>query len=339
MYNGLTKVGQEYLATRQAQSLPVVFTKVKIGNGAPASDVDPATLTDVVSEMMVTEIYDKTQSANVATLKVQISNEDVATQFYMTELAFFVDDNGTDVMYWYYNTAEGRIIRDSSTPAVYRPMFNIAVSNLPSLTLDYTGKNLWIDKSYLQTFTDALKAEIIAVISGGEYGGFVQAVGTKELGKTYIDTLTNSIVTCTANTDIEFVDLLYFAYFSNKYLLGKVNSFDKTTTFTTSGTYTFPNGESVNYGLTAKKRGNNVFYLVTAAVTVRGTGDSGFYTIFSGIPSEFQPTNTTHILLVGNYNEGYLRKVVISGGNIQMMSATYPAGSSIGGNASCVAAN
>ena len=153
-YNGLTNAGAAYLAARQANNLPVEFLKAKVGNGIIPSGTDPADLTDIISEKMEVEITDIQQAERTLKMTVQVSNESLTTGFYLTEIAIFVNDNGTPVLYWYIGKDNGTPIHDSTKPMKYKNILNIEVSSTPVTTVNYTGKDLWIDEEKLNIELD-----------------------------------------------------------------------------------------------------------------------------------------------------------------------------------------
>ena len=153
-YNGLTNAGAAYLAARQANKLPVEFLKAKVGNGIVPSGTDPAELTDIISGKMEVEITDIDQVERALKMMVQISNESLTTGFYLTEIAIFVNDNGTPVLYWYIGKDNGTYVPDSTKPMKYKNILNIEVSSTPVTTVNYTGKDLWIDEETLKIELD-----------------------------------------------------------------------------------------------------------------------------------------------------------------------------------------
>ncbi|MDU1909707.1 hypothetical protein [Fusobacterium sp.] len=153
-YNGLTNAGAAYLAARQANNLPIEFLKAKVGNGTIPDGTDPAELTDIISGKMEVEISDIQQVERKLRMTVQVSNESLTTGFYLTEIAIFVNDNGTSVLYWYIGKDNGTYVPDSSKPMKYKNILNIEVSSTPVTTVNYTGKDLWVDEEKLNIELD-----------------------------------------------------------------------------------------------------------------------------------------------------------------------------------------
>ena len=230
-YNGLTNAGAAYLATRQANKLPVEFLKAKVGNGIVPSGTDPAELTDIISGKMEVEITDIHQVERALKMTVQISNESLTTGFYLTEIAIFVNDNGTPVLYWYIGKDNGTYVPDSTKPMKYKNILNIEVSNTPVTTVNYTGKDLWIDEETLNAKFGTGEREILegirlAQILGLEYGGELNNSNTKKLNTVYYDTQNKSFFKCFRENTLNYADSNYYEGISNNDLLLKLQNLD-----------------------------------------------------------------------------------------------------------------
>ena len=228
-YNGLTNAGAAYLAARQANNLPVEFLKAKVGNGIVPSGTDPADLTDIISEKMEVEITDIQQAERTLKMTVQVSNESLTTGFYLTEIAIFVNDNGTPVLYWYIGKDNGTPVHDSTKPMKYKNILNIEVSNTPVTTVNYTGKDLWIDEETLNAKFGTKEKEILEGIQlartlGLEYGGELNNSNTKKLNTVYYDTQNKSFFKCFRENTLNYADSSYYEGISNNDLLLKLQN-------------------------------------------------------------------------------------------------------------------
>ena len=228
-YNGLTNAGVAYLAARQANNLPVEFLKAKVGNGIVPSGTDPADLTDIISEKMEVEITDIQQAERTLKMTVQVSNESLTTGFYLTEIAIFVNDNGTPVLYWYIGKDNGTPIHDSTKPMKYKNILNIEVSSTPVTTVNYTGKDLWIDEETLNAKFGTKEKEILEGIQlartlGLEYGGELNNSNTKKLNTVYYDTQNKSFFKCFRENTLNYADSSYYEGISNNDLLLKLQN-------------------------------------------------------------------------------------------------------------------
>lgn len=231
-YNGLTNAGAAYLAARQANNLPVEFLKAKVGNGIVPSGTDPADLTDIISEKMEVEITDIQQAERTLKMTVQVSNESLTTGFYLTEIAIFVNDNGTPVLYWYIGKDNGTPIHDSTKPMKYKNILNIEVSSTPVTTVNYTGKDLWIDEETLNAKFGTKEKEILEGIQlartlGLEYGGELNNSNIKTINTVYYDTQNKSFFKCFKENSLNYADSNYYEGISNNDLLLKLQNLPK----------------------------------------------------------------------------------------------------------------
>lgn len=255
-YNGLTNAGVAYLAARQANNLPVEFLKAKVGNGIVPSGTDPADLTDIISEKMEVEITDIQQAERTLKMTVQVSNESLTTGFYLTEIAIFVNDNGTPVLYWYIGKDNGTPIHDSTKPMKYKNILNIEVSSTPVTTVNYTGKDLWIDEETLNAKFGTKEKEILEGIQlartlGLEYGGELNNSNTKKLNTVYYDTQNKSFFKCFRENTLNYADSSYYEGISNNDLLLKLQNLSKIETY-----YKTENGVIFTF----KRIGNLIIY-------------------------------------------------------------------------------
>lgn len=233
-YNGLTNAGAAYKAAREANNLPVEFLKAKVGNGIVPSGTDPAELTDIISRKMEVEITDIHQVERALKMTVQVSNESLATGFYLTEIAIYVNDNGTSVLYWYIGKDNGTYVPDSTKPMKYKNILNIEVSSTPITTVNYTGKELWVDEEALKKKFGTREGEILeghrlAQSLGLEFGGELNNNNLKQAGKAYYDTLNKSIYKCLVDNTTDYADTSKFEAISNDDLLLKLQNLTKIT--------------------------------------------------------------------------------------------------------------
>lgn len=94
----LTAVGRNLLLRALAGD-ELVFTKVKLGNGA---EQDPETATDLRNALVTLGITDIDIGTNYITLVTTFSNSSVTAGFHITEAGFYVEDpdnEGVDVLY------------------------------------------------------------------------------------------------------------------------------------------------------------------------------------------------------------------------------------------------
>ena len=74
----------------------------------------------------------------------------------------------------------------------------------------------------------ALEGQRLSQILGAEYGGEVQTIETKEMGKAYYDQTTKFLYLCTETNTLNYADLTKYAAFSNLNLLNEINTIKTT---------------------------------------------------------------------------------------------------------------
>lgn len=305
-YNGLTNAGAAYLAARQANNLPIEFLKAKVGDGIVPSGTNPADLTDIISEKMEVEITDIQQAERTLKMTVQVSNESLTTGFYLTEIAIFVNDNGTQVLYWYIGKDNGTPVHDSTKPMKYKNILNIEVSSTPVTTVNYTGKDLWIDEETLNAKFGTKEKEILEGIQlartlGLEYGGELNNSNTKKLNTVYYDTQNKSFFKCFRENTLNYADSNYYEGISNNDLLLKLQNLNKVETY--DKTY---NGVTYSF----KRLGNLIFYNSFNKIDLSVVGKAKIFTIDN---PRFIPKYTAYICSVVSLSTVYDGSISPSG--------------------------
>lgn len=162
-YNGLTNQGLEYLTRCQVESKPVVFSKVKIGNGNIPMGSTGETTTDLYSFKKEIEILNKEQVENSIKMEILINNFDVLEEFYVKEIGVYVMDNDVEKLYWYINKDRPSPLPDKNTPAKHRYILHLETSQMESIILNYTGLDLMVDKEFVETKFNEAKDRVKAV--------------------------------------------------------------------------------------------------------------------------------------------------------------------------------
>ena len=162
-YNGLTNQGLEYLTRCQVESKPVVFSKVKIGNGNIPMGSTGETTTDLYSFKKEIEILNKEQVENSIKMEILINNFDVLEEFYVKEIGVYVMDNDVEKLYWYINKDRPSPLPDKNTPSKHRYILHLETSQMESIILNYTGLDLMVDKEFVETRFNEAKERIKAV--------------------------------------------------------------------------------------------------------------------------------------------------------------------------------
>ena len=151
-FRGLTKKGADYLATRLANELAVEFLKVEIGDGAVVSGQNPKNQTSLISYKKDVRILKKEQENNAINLTIQITNDDITQGFYLKEIGIYVNDSTSNgCLYWYCNEDNAQYIPAKTDSVIaFEIDIRMEVTNSDSTIINWSGKNTWINKDYLE---------------------------------------------------------------------------------------------------------------------------------------------------------------------------------------------
>lgn len=149
-YNGLTDIGAIYLAECLAYQKPVIFTKIKVGDGSIPIGKTGQTTTELYSFKKEAEISSKEQYNSDVKLTILLNNLNLEQGFYVKELGIYVDDNGTEKLYWYINKDTPSFLFDKNTPSTHRYNVYCEVSSNESTVINFTGEGLLIDKKFVK---------------------------------------------------------------------------------------------------------------------------------------------------------------------------------------------
>ncbi len=236
MFEGLTNKGKEYMAKCLAENKPVSFAKVKIGDGTIGHGENPETFIDIKSIKKEVSIVDKTQIGDTAKLTVQLDNTGVLEGYFPREIGIYVQDGGQEILYWYINDGSETswLPPASKSPVKFKYHINLMVTNLETVIVNWSGKELWVDREYLGKELDkklnngnlpsiVTNAETIFKALQGNTGMkfdenllYLNDSGTKKKGYCYIDKLTDGIFECIQETTTTVNNATYFKNFSNK---------------------------------------------------------------------------------------------------------------------------
>lgn len=201
-YNGFTNVGSMYQAKCKANELPIKFVKVKVGNGLLEETEDPAKFIDVKSLKKEVVISEKTQIEDAVRLTIQMDNDGVTEGYFPREFGIYVEDEGVEVLYWYVNDGnEASYLPSQSTaPVKLKNHFNIIATTLESLVVNWSGKEFWVDKEYLERKMEVngnLTTDKINGLAGGYNGTFPLISAIKD--NIYLLPATNKFYVCIEN--------------------------------------------------------------------------------------------------------------------------------------------
>ncbi|WP_211491730.1 MULTISPECIES: phage tail protein, partial [unclassified Fusobacterium] len=148
-FNGITKVGQEYLAKQLAANKPVEFTKIKFGDGKLDDYDNPAELTKLQNLKVEKTILRKEQKGETATLTTYLDNVKLETGYYPREIGVYINDSGQEKLYYYINDGDETswVPPEKDGPFKIEVKINLIVSNSESVIVHNDGKDLYLTKN------------------------------------------------------------------------------------------------------------------------------------------------------------------------------------------------
>lgn len=155
MFEGLTNKGKQHMAKCLAENKPISFVKVKIGDGNIMPGDNPEAFTDIKSLKKEVSIADKTQEGETVKLLVQIDNAGLETGYFPREIGIYVQDGNQEILYWYINdgTETSWLPPASKSPVKFKYWVNLMATNLETVIVNWSGKELWVDQDWLNTNT------------------------------------------------------------------------------------------------------------------------------------------------------------------------------------------
>lgn len=151
-FQGLTTAGSKYLAKCLANSIPIKFSKVKIGDGILQDNDNPYSFMDIKKIKKEVEISYKEQQEEKIRLLIQIDNTGLKEGYYPREIGIYVEDNGAEVLYWYINDSNecSYLPAAEISPVKFKVGVNLIATSLETVIVNWSGKDMWVDREYLE---------------------------------------------------------------------------------------------------------------------------------------------------------------------------------------------
>lgn len=148
-YNGLTNAGLAYLTKCQAESIPPVIVKAKIGSGSIPAGKTGENTTELYHFEKEVAILSSKQENNQLKLEVQINNIDVNAGFYIKEIGVYVQDGDDEILYWYINRDRPSPLPDKNEPTSLTYILSLEVSRAEAVVIEHAGTDLFVTKEYV----------------------------------------------------------------------------------------------------------------------------------------------------------------------------------------------
>ena len=230
----LTKKGEQLQAKINGNlSETLTFTKAKLGSGSITSNDEIRFLTDVKEvwgTANVTSCKIQGDEKNIVAIELQFSNAELREDKIFREIGLYAQGNeGEEILYAYANAGDKYdyipLMKDSPHSFIIVIYFNITSGSKVDAKIDLhsyvslqefnEGMNKKVNKTdyasaeqygivkYGTQENTALEGNKFTQMMGKDYGGILNEIGLKEVGKTYFDKNTKKLYLCkNTNTDI-----------------------------------------------------------------------------------------------------------------------------------------
>ena len=261
----LTKKGEQLQAKINGNlSETLTFTKAKLGSGSITSNDEIRFLTDVKEvwgTANVTSCKIQGDEKNIVAIELQFSNAELREDKIFREIGLYAQGNeGEEILYAYANAGDKYdyipLMKDSPHSFIIVIYFNITSGSKVDAKIDLhsyvslqefnEGMNKKVNKTdyasaeqygivkYGTQENTALEGNKFTQMMGKDYGGILNEIGLKEVGKTYFDKNTKKLYLCkNNNSDISANINNYIAMDSHSILERLENLFTKYGNFST----------------------------------------------------------------------------------------------------------
>lgn len=149
-FKGLTNIGKNYLAKIHSNKSPLVFSKIKFGDGTLRANEDPLNFLQIKNFKIEQEILDIEQDGNITSIITVIDNLNLTHGFHVREFGIYVKDGNKEILYFYMNddTEASWLPSESDGPHKMEIKINIVMSNAASVIVNTEDHDLYLTKSY-----------------------------------------------------------------------------------------------------------------------------------------------------------------------------------------------
>ena len=274
----LTKKGEQLQAKINGNlSETLTFTKAKLGSGSITSNDEIRFLTDLKEEWgtaNVTNCKIQGNEKNIVAIEVQFSNAELREDKIFREVGLYAQGNeGEEILYAYANAGDKYdyipLMKDSPHSFVLVFYFNITSGSKVDAKIDLhsyiTHQEFNEGMSKKVNKTDYASAEQYGIVKfgteegkalegnkftqmmGKDYGGVLNEIGLKEVGKAYWDNNTKKLYICKNNNSDISPNINNYIPFDNGSILERLENLYKIKTYTYNNTTDVKSDMYVHY--------------------------------------------------------------------------------------------
>ncbi len=307
----LTKKGEQLQAKINGNlSETLTFTKAKLGSGSITSNDEIRFLTDVKEvwgTANVTSCKIQGDEKNIVAIELQFSNAELREDKIFREIGLYAQGNeGEEILYAYANAGDKYdyipLMKDSPHSFIIVIYFNITSGSKVDAKIDLhsyvslqefnEGMNKKVNKTdyasaeqygivkYGTQENTALEGNKFTQMMGKDYGGILNEIGLKEVGKTYFDKNTKKLYLCKNNNSDISANINNYIAMDSHSILERLENFSK------FEEYVF-NIPKLTFG-----RVTRIANLVTLIIDSGQLFYNKNYQVVLNIPKKFRPKST-----------------------------------------------
>jgi len=254
----LTKKGEQLQAKINGNlSETLTFTKAKLGSGSITSNDEIRFLTDVKEvwgTANVTSCKIQGDEKNIVAIELQFSNAELREDKIFREIGLYAQGNeGEEILYAYANAGDKYdyipLMKDSPHSFIIVIYFNITSGSKVDAKIDLhsyvslqefnEGMNKKVNKTdyasaeqygivkYGTQENTALEGNKFTQMMGKDYGGILNEIGLKEVGKTYFDKNTKKLYLCKNNNSDISANINNYIAMDSHSILERLENLDR----------------------------------------------------------------------------------------------------------------
>ena len=238
----ITDAGRKVLSDALANSKKIIFTKISTSNKEYQDSVDIAKIITLENVKQTTTLSNIRQEGTKITINAVFTNSSVETAYLINTIGLYAKvEDGVEILFSITraSTADTMPANNGINLSTVEIDLVTEINNADGATIEFNPSTLVTFSTLATTESPgitkygteegtALEGKELARILGVEnYGGLVNTVGQKTVGKAYYDTTTKSMYICKQNNSNTYVDNNNYVAFSNSKLLDRLENLSK----------------------------------------------------------------------------------------------------------------
>lgn len=322
----ITDAGRKVLSDALANSKKIIFTKISTSNKEYQDSVDIAKIITLENVKQTTTLSNIRQEGTKITINAVFTNSSVETAYLINTIGLYAKvEDGVEILFSITRASTADTMPASNGINLSTVEIDLVteINNADGATIEFNPSTL-VTFSTLATTespgitkygteeSTALEGKELARILGVEnYGGLVNTVGQKTVGKAYYDTTTKSMYICKQNNSNTYVDNNNYAAFSNSKLLDRLEN------LFTIEKLSIIQGKSINI---SDMRNNDIYFVY---VQFPNTIAAAQFTMFANSTYNVSDSHANNLILRIDTSSKNLTLTTVSAYNTSFISQVY----------------